>query len=100
MAITLKVSKDEFSCTTPAMSQQGHMPGFNNNKRIRSEHAPMPRPCSEKRVPPAKKHIPSTNTASISQIGRSGCTKPHLHRLLRIEPTTVEEEMSHRLKGT
>ena len=38
-AITLMVNKEELSC-----------------------EALNPNPCSENRVPPAKKHIPSTNT--------------------------------------
>ena len=52
------------------------------------EHALMLRPCSEKRVPPTKKYIPGTNTISTSQIGTSDLINIHLHKLLRIEPTT------------
>ena len=47
----------------------------------------MPKPCSEKRVPPAKKHIPTPSTTRIGQIKR-GYTSTNLHRLLRIEPIT------------
>jgi hypothetical protein len=54
----------------------------------------MLKPCSEKRVPQAKKHVPSTNTTSISQIGRSGLINIHLHRLRRIEPTTENATQS------
>jgi hypothetical protein len=48
----------------------------------------MPKPCCETRVPPTKRPVPSTNTTSISQIGRTGLINIHLHRLRRIEPTT------------
>jgi hypothetical protein len=52
----------------------------------------MPKPCSEKRVPPAKKHMPRTRTASHVTVQRQsadrGRVPDHLRRLLSMEPTT------------
>lgn len=89
-AITESVSSEEFNCVEP-----GHREGFFSQHDHSSEsdmswHSLIPKPCSENRVPPAKKHMPSTSTEGkhceyskqfSNLIGGS-------QRLLRIEPTT------------
>lgn len=91
-AITLKVNKDEFSCTTPATSQNGRIFPSGGYKRARPVYEPIPKPCSEKRVPPAKKHVPSTNTTGshVSQIGGDRCSSRCSHKLFKIKPTTMK----------
>ena len=65
-------------------------------KQARPGYALMLKPCSEKRVPPAKKHVPSTNTTSsrVSQIGGDRCSSRRSRKLFKIKPTTMKMERS------
>ena len=61
-AITETVSSEELSCVAPVIS--GGRRGSAVNVRVAEtcDYSLTPKPCSEKRVPPAKKHIPRTRT--------------------------------------
>jgi hypothetical protein len=81
--MTLMVSNDEFSWTAPVHKSKNegrHL--YGTSMRIL-----CPKPCSEKRMPPAKKHMPRTRTApALIKFGMG--RRKYIRRLLRIDPTT------------
>jgi len=64
MEIKIKVNLVLSGSVTPVVGQQRCKPELVGDKQISSEHALMPRPTSEKRIPPRKRHTPGINTTS------------------------------------
>jgi hypothetical protein len=62
--MTLNVNSEEFNCEAPTTEekrfQKKEIAFVSVNPASRRRHVLMPNPCSLKRVPPAKKHIPRT----------------------------------------
>ena len=93
-AITESVSSEEFNCVEPGhrvsvqVASSQRRPFFGVTCHA---DALIPKPCSENRVPPAKKHMPSTSTeGKLCQFLEAiqGVCMGGSRRLLRIDPTT------------
>lgn len=70
-AITESVNSEEFNCVEPVKGRSGlRARGFFGY----ACHSLTPNPCSEKRVPPAKKHIPRTSTTRNGRVRKGVCT--------------------------
>lgn len=64
--MTLIVNNDALSCAAPSVRCQ-----VGKNSDTPEKPALVPKPCSENRKPPAKKHVPRTSTENLTLVKQS-----------------------------